>query len=462
MSNINLVPLDEIREARESNLIVMRASDVKPEHIRWLWQDRIPLGKPTVFAGDGGIGKTMLLIMIAACVSRGGRWPCGEGEAPCGSVVILSAEDDPADTIVPRLIAADADCDKVHIVSAVRRDDGKGNRSFDLQTDLQSLEAKLAEIGDPLLVIIDPVSSYLGKHTDSHSNSDVRRVLEPIGEMAARLGVTIICNTHFSKASAGNANSRVIGSVAFVNFARAAFIVTVDPEDDNRRLFLPSKTNLGKRREGLAFRIADAALPVEDKEVIWAPYVQWDDTPVRMSADEAVAAMAGGAEARGARDEAKEFLLELLAEGPVPQKEIKIAAEGAGLGYRTVQRAKDSLGIKARREDFDGSHRWIWRLPCKDAKSAPKAATQNIGALGALGALGGENEGKDAKDAKDANFLAGGLAGESGGLDGPDFEADFEERAAIREFDGGMSRVEAEAHTADEVGPIPEFLRRTS
>ena len=123
MSNINLVPLDKIRETRESNLIVMRASDVQPERIRWLWQDRIPLGKPTVFAGDGGIGKTMLLILIAACVSRGRTWPCDEGKAPCGSVVILSAEDDPADTIVPRLIAADADCEKVHIVSAVRRDD---------------------------------------------------------------------------------------------------------------------------------------------------------------------------------------------------------------------------------------------------------------------------------------------------------------------------------------------------
>lgn len=71
MNNVNLVPLDEIREARKSNLIVMRASDVQPERIRWLWPDRIPLGKPTVFAGDGGVGKTMALIAIAACVSRG-------------------------------------------------------------------------------------------------------------------------------------------------------------------------------------------------------------------------------------------------------------------------------------------------------------------------------------------------------------------------------------------------------
>ena len=123
--------------------------------------------------------------------------------------------------------------------------------------------------------------------------------------------------------------------------------MTIDADDNDRRLFLPSKQNLGKKREGLAFRIAEVVLPSPDKgEPIWAPYVKWEDTPVRMSADEAVAAMAGGAEARGARDEAKEFLLELLAEGPVPQKEIKAAAEGAGLAWRTVERAKTPLGVE--------------------------------------------------------------------------------------------------------------------
>ncbi len=443
MSNPKVVPLDEIREARESNLVVTRVSDVEPERIRWLWPNRIPLGKATVFAGEGGIGKSLLLMMIAACVSRGGKWPCDEGDAPCGSVVILSAEDDLADTISPRLIAAGADCDKVYVVSAVRRNDGKGNRSFDLQTDLQSLEAKLAEISDPALVIIDPVSSYLGPKVDSHSNSDVRRVLEPVGEMAARLDVAVACNTHFSKASAGNANSRFIGSVAFVNFARAAFIVTVDPDDDDRRLFLPSKQNLGKRRDGLAFRITETIIKMGDGGMDFAPHIQWEDSPVQISADEAVAAMADGAEARGARDEAKEFLLELLAGGSVPQKEIKTAAEGAGIAYRTVQRAKDSLGVEARREDVDGTHRWAWRLP---TKSATNTATQKHGALGSLGSLEG---GKSAKSAKDANFLAGSLGG------GVDVEA--EERAAIREFDGGMSREESEAA---EVGEIPEFLRR--
>jgi hypothetical protein len=271
MSAIELVPL----ETFNSTLVVTCASEIKPEKVQWLWQERLPRGKCTLVAGEGGLGKSMVLAWIAANVSRGREWPCQEGFSPCGSVIILSAEDDAADTIVPRLMAADADCSKIHIVSAVRRQDEQGNRTFSLQVDLPGLERKIEEIGDVLLVIIDPISSYLGG-VDSHKNAELRSVLEPLGEMASRLKVTVIANTHLSKASSGSANSRVIGSVAFVNHARAAFIVTADPDDQGRRFFLPSKTNLGRPREGLAYRIADTTIVSCDDELIWAPYVQAD------------------------------------------------------------------------------------------------------------------------------------------------------------------------------------------
>jgi putative DNA primase/helicase len=265
---IKLVPLREMPE--KSRLVVKCAADIKPEKIEWLWQARLPLGKCVLVAGEGGLGKSMLLAWITAAVSRGKDWPCGEGRSRCGSVIILSAEDDAADTIVPRLMAADADCAKVHILEAVRKDDD-GHRSFNLQLDLPELEKKIEQLDDVLLVIIDPITSYLGK-VDSHKNADIRSVLEPLGKMAAKRHVTVIANTHLSKAAGGSANSRVIGSVAFVNHARAAFIVTADPDDPGKRLFIPSKTNLGKLRDGLAYRIAEAALPGPDYgSVMWAP-----------------------------------------------------------------------------------------------------------------------------------------------------------------------------------------------
>lgn len=172
-------------------------------------------------AGYGGVGKGLVLAWISATVSRGGEWPCGEGQPPpLGSVIILSAEDDAADTIVPRLMAADADLSRVHILSAVRQKDGKGHRSFSLQADLSALEQKINELGDVALVVIDPITSYLGQ-VESHKNAEVRSVLEPLGAMAARQDVTVIGITHFSKAVGGSAASRVIGSVAFVNHSAA-------------------------------------------------------------------------------------------------------------------------------------------------------------------------------------------------------------------------------------------------
>src|SRR5262249_42940420 len=160
---------------KESHLVVKCAADIKPEKIDWLWEQRLPLGKCVLVAGEGGLGKSMLLAWIAAAVSRGKEWPCGEGRSRCGSVIILSAEDDPADTSVPRLIAAGANCSKVHILEAVRKDDEQGHRSFNLQVDLHELEKTIDKLDDILLVIIDPITSYLGK-VDSHKNAELRSV----------------------------------------------------------------------------------------------------------------------------------------------------------------------------------------------------------------------------------------------------------------------------------------------
>jgi putative DNA primase/helicase len=435
-----LVPLHELPE--ESRLVVRCASDIKPEKVDWLWHERLPLGKCVLVAGEGGLGKSMALVWIAATVSRGKEWPLGEGRSRSGSVIILSAEDDAADTIVPRLIAADADRSKVHILEAVRRDDGDGHRSFNLQLDLPELEKKIEQLDDVSLVIIDPITSYLGM-VDSHKNADIRSVLEPLGRMAANRHLTVIANTHLSKASGGNANSRVIGSVAFVNHARAAFIVTADPNDNSRRLFIPSKTNLGRSRDGLAYRIADQALPGPDGLAICAPYVKWEDDPVTISADEAMAALAGGADSGNAAEEAKEFLLEVLRDGPESQKEVKQQAVEAGLAWSTVRKAKKKLAIKADRVGgIADKGRWVWRLPNK-----PKMSTSDHGPLNHLSEA-------DSPNVPKASNL------EAGHLRESRLDDDFEERAAILEHEAGLSRTEAEAQAAEELPDLPDFLDR--
>ena len=143
----------------------------------------------------------MTVPFLAAAVTAGGAWPCNDGKAELGDAIILSAEDDAADTIVPRLLAAGADTNRVHIVSAVRGDDGKGHRLFNLQADLGLLEETVRKVGTVRLVVIDPISSYLGRGIESHNNTDVRGVLEPVSEIASRLRVAVVAVSHFNKNS---------------------------------------------------------------------------------------------------------------------------------------------------------------------------------------------------------------------------------------------------------------------
>ena len=345
---------------REPGLEVLCLADVTPKPIDWLWPNWVAHGKVHVLAGDGGRGKSTILCDIASRTTRGKSWPDGTANAGSGNVIILAAEDDLEDTLAPRMLAVGADMERVFTVRAVR-DPNQTRRAFNLQADLPRLEALIREKGDVRLVIMDPISSYLGK-VDSHKNAEVRTVLEPLGDLAARLHVAVICNNHFSKGG-GNANSRIIGSVAFVNQARAAFIVTPDADDQARLLLMPSKMNIAPIGYGLAYRLEGVSLEVEG-QAIATSRVAWETTPVTITADQALAAHSAAAEGKSARSEAEDFLREVLANGPAPQKDVKDAAHGAGLAWATVRRAKDRLGVQAQRVSFglDGTGHWVWSL----------------------------------------------------------------------------------------------------
>jgi hypothetical protein len=341
-------------------LVSRCAAEIPPEKIEWLWPGRLARGKHTCIAGEPGTGKSQLSIAIIAAVTTAGEWPCGEGRAPLGSAIILSAEDGAADTIVPRLLAASADLRQVHVVSAVRNTDGS-RRALNLQHDLDLIEKKVAEVGNVALVVVDPVSSYLGK-TDSHKNSEVRGVLEPLSEMAERTRVAILSVTHFSKAGANNTTKalhRFIGSIAFTGAPRAAFAVIEDAEHDGRRLFLHAKNNLASAPQGLAFRLEQCI--VDDG--ILASRTSWDAEPVAITANEALAADAAGTDNQTAKAQAVEFLLAALASGPVPAAEVNRMAREHGLTAKTIRTARESLKVKIERDGFGPGSKSLWSLP---------------------------------------------------------------------------------------------------
>ena len=356
-----------------THLLSRRASDVEPKRIEYLWPGRIARGKHTAIAGEPGDGKSQLSIYVAAIISIGGEWPCGEGRAPIGNVIILNAEDGADDTVVPRLIAAGADLSRVHIVSSVLQGDGKGHRSFNLQADLALLEQKIVEIGDVALVIIDPISSYMGK-IDSHKNTEVRGALEPASEMAERLKVAILSITHFSKSggNTGKALHRFIGSIAFVGAPRAAFAVIEDVDHEGRVLFLHAKNNMAPKAQGLAYRLVQT---IVGELSIVASYVAWDGEPVAVSADQALRATDGQGGDRKAATEAEEFLQDFLAAGPVAAKEGEEAARAHGIAPRTLARARKKLGVLAEKAGLKEG--WTWRLPARRMPNPPEECQQN-------------------------------------------------------------------------------------
>jgi hypothetical protein len=366
-------------EGSSAQLISRCAADIEPKRIDFLWPGRIARGKHTAIAGEPGDGKSQLSIYIAATISRGAEWPCGEGRAPVGNVIILNAEDGADDTVVPRLIAAGADRDRVHIVSAVLQDGGKGRRTFNLQADLELLERKITEIGDVALVIIDPISSYMGK-TDSHKNSEVRGALEPASEMAERFKVAILSITHFSKSGSGNntkALHRFIGSIAFVGAPRAAFAVIEDADNEGRILLLHAKNNMAAKMQGLAYRLVQRIVGEEGQGIV-ASYVTWDSQPVTVSADEALRANDGGGD-RKAANEAEEFLQDSLSQGPIPARQGEEDARALGIAPRTLKRARKKLGVIAEKGGLKEG--WTWRVPSEGGQDPPKSANKYNGPL---------------------------------------------------------------------------------
>jgi len=339
--------------------VLVRMADVKPEPVRWLWPGRIALGKLTLIAGDPGLGKSFLTLDVASRVSTGAGWPdaIGVSHSP-GGVVLLSAEDDPADTIRPRLEAAGADLSRIVVLQAVHAGGGGRSsvRTFDLTRDLSALERAIRDTPDCRLVVIDPVTAYLGG-TDSHKNGEIRGLLAPLADLAARYGVAVVAVTHLNKSGGGSAVYRTMGSLAFVAAARAAWAVVADKADPHRRLLLPIKNNLAANRGGLAYSFVDS--PGHDQ-----PQLAWEEGAVSISADDALAVERGGK--RSVVDDAADWLRDLLSDGPRAMKDVEDDARGAGYSLAALRRAKAVLGVVSRKPAFGGP--WEWSLPPEGAQ----------------------------------------------------------------------------------------------
>jgi hypothetical protein len=321
--------------------VLTKLSAVKPSEIRWLWPGRIPLGKLTLLAGDPGLGKSLVTLDIAARVSTGKDWPdSATHEKPAG-VVLLAAEDDLADTVRPRLDKAAGDAERVSVLTAVRT--AAATRPFNLAADLDHLQGALTANPETRLVVIDPITAYLGD-AEAQSNAEIRALLAPLAALAADLQVAIVAVTHLRK-SGGKAIYRAMGSLAFTAAARAVWGVAKDPNQDTRQLLVPVKMNIGPQPTGLAYSIAPG------------PVIAWDATAVDFNA-ERLLGEAGPLDS--ALDEAVEFLTSALSSGPCQACDTESAALAAGISKASLKRGRRRLRVRTRK---DATGKWMLSLP---------------------------------------------------------------------------------------------------
>lgn len=354
---------DDTPEETRDGPVLVRLDTVQPEAVEWLWPLRLARGKLTILAGDPGLGKSFATSDIAARITRGSPWP-DDGRAPLGDVLLLSAEDGLRDTIRPRLDRLDADVSRVHVLTAIR--EGATERTFSLDRDCSRLHAALDTTG-ALLVVIDPVSAYLGG-TDSYKDAEVRAILAPLAQLADERRVAVCCVMHLRKSREGNALQRLSGSIGFGAAARIVLGIGKDEQEPERRLFAGVKSNLGRLAPTLAYRITG------EEE---AGVLEWEPDIVEGVDGEQV--LTSTPVDRDEHDSAAEFFDSVLPPGDeLPQRDVMRQAGDWGIGRSTLHRWKRKLGIKARKGGFkDG---WLWLRPLQTASQPPKVLTKVLSA----------------------------------------------------------------------------------
>jgi hypothetical protein len=299
--------------------------DVKAKRVAYLWPGRIPLGKLTILVGDPGIGKGHVVVDIAARVARHeATWPHRpEMPVPHGASLYLTTEDDSADTVKPRLLAAGWDGGRVAVKKL------EAAVSLGTPPGRAELDAMILSVPDARLVVLDPLVSFIGK-VDPWKDARVREVLDPLNQVAALRGVAIVGIMHMTKDGERQALYRTSGSVAFVAASRATYAVIPDPDDPTRRLLGCLKLNNAPKPPVLAFRLVDGGP---------AGRVQWEEEIPGVTIEHCMEKLTGRATqpqksaegtqlARGAA-----LSRTILADGPqVPQHVRKLLAAALSSG----------------------------------------------------------------------------------------------------------------------------------
>lgn len=342
----------------ETGLIVAMGDKIETERTQWIWPGFIPAGKITVLAGDPGMGKSTIVGDIISRVSRGTYLPTGQ-RGVTGTSLIASAEDSAEDTIIPRLIACDANLKKVGVIREVRENAKEGeSRYLCFPRDIELLRQTIVSTGCRIL-IIDPLTAFIEKGADSYKDQDMRRILHPIENIAQETSCAIVIIAHLNKKEDASTLYRVGGSIGFIAAARSVIAVTRTVEDV--RVLYSLKANLSVRPTALSYEVRQVRKTktnqnswlgenvINSSAIRWLGEVDFDPFAKAQSATPDSVAM----------QEATEFLTQILNAGTSDTESIYDEAKQAGVSKSYVNKAKLNMGVIQSRR----SGKWFWELP---------------------------------------------------------------------------------------------------
>jgi len=314
-------------------------SKVERKSVPWLWQGKIPLGRPTVLDGDPDVGKSTVAYDIAARVTTGRPMPFETAPLiPASGVVILSAEDDAADTIRPRIDAAQGDCSRIAVFKIENPPDLDDN-------GLSRIEEAILDVGAKF-VIVDPLMAFIPDKRDTFRDHEMRRAMRPLSALATRTGAAPLVIRHLTKGEGTNAKYRGGGSIGILGAARSAMLVAPDPDDPQFGVLARVKCNLAPWWPSLQYELVPAD---------GCAFIKW----IGESGHRADSLLATPGPRQRPIDDAGDFLETELARGARPESEIRANARRAGIAPRTLSRAKRELGVESRKQ----GKAWDWHLP---------------------------------------------------------------------------------------------------
>jgi AAA domain-containing protein len=323
--------------------LFVRASEVQPESVKWLWRKRVPLSALTIFEGDPGVGKSTTLYSLAARVSAGCEMPDGTGAAEPGGVLICSAEDSAA-TIRSSLEVHGADLDRIGIYDKT----AAGAARLTLPRDLDKLEIEIGRL-KARLAIFDPFASFAQGSLNVETSA--RAALSPLAALAERNDVAVVLVRHLGKSGGRSALYRGSGSIALIAAARSGILVAKDPGNEQLRVVAQFKSSWGELSNSLSFQLVGES---DGKRLDWLG-------PSGYSAAQLLAA--SDATESSALSEACYVLFSLLGEGPLWADEAKRLALKAGVNERTLRRARKLLLVQTQRVGFGKGSRFFWSRP---------------------------------------------------------------------------------------------------